>query len=76
MPVDDYIKAGAEALAMGNRIGMINILYGSTFKKGLGDQYHGKELMNEKIGLEDENLDEVVDRVVRELGPKERGIED
>lgn len=70
MSVDDYIKAGPELLAEGNRMGMMNILYGSTFKKGLGDQFHGRELANEKIGLEDENLDKVVGRVIKELESK------
>ena len=67
MPLDEYIKAGPELLAKGNRMGMMNILYGSTFKKGLGDQFHGRELANEKIGLKDEDLDEVVEGVVKQL---------
>jgi hypothetical protein len=35
--LDDYIKAGPEFLRAGNRMGMMNILYGNTFKKGIGD---------------------------------------
>jgi hypothetical protein len=68
--VDDYIKAGLELLRNGNRMGMMNILYGSTFKKGLGDQFYGRELANEKIGMEDEDLDEVVEGVVKEMERK------
>lgn len=70
MPVDEYIKAGPELLAKGDRMGMLNILYGSHFKKGLGDQYYGRESANEKLGLEDEDLDEVVERVVKEMERK------
>lgn len=69
-PLDAYIKAGAELLRGGNRMGMMNILYGNTFKKGCGDQFHGRENTNEKLGLEDEDLDDVVQRVVADLESK------
>jgi len=59
-PVDEYINIGRELLKQGNRSGLYNVLYGSTFKKGLGDQFHGRELANEKLGLQDENLDDIV----------------
>jgi hypothetical protein len=68
--LDEYIKAGPELLRSGNRMGMMNILYGNTFKKGCGDQFHGRENTNEKIGLEDENLYDIVENVVRELEGK------
>ncbi|KUJ14298.1 NAD(P)-binding protein [Mollisia scopiformis] len=70
MPLDDYIKAGSELMRAGNRMGMFNILYGNSYKKGCGDQYHGRENTNENIGLEDEDLDEVVQKVVDELEGK------
>lgn len=66
-PLDEYIKAGPELLRAGNRMGMMNILYGYTFKKGCGDRFHGRENTNEKIGLEEENLDDIVRGVVAEL---------
>jgi hypothetical protein len=68
--LDDYIKAGPELLKTGNRMGMMNILYGNTFKKGCGDQFHGRENTNEKIGLDDENLDDIVRGVVADLEAK------
>lgn len=70
MPVDDYIKEGAEKLRNGDRMGMISMLYGNTLKKGLGDQFHGREIANKKIGLAEENFDEVVQKVVQKLENK------
>ena len=67
MSIDDYINAGRKLVAKGDQMGAMKILHGSTFKKGLGDQFHGRELANEKIGLDDENLDEVITRVVMEV---------
>lgn len=69
-PADDFIKEGRERTAKGDRWGMVNVLYGSTFKKGLGDKFYGRELANKKLGLEEENLEEVVERVVKELEAK------
>ena len=70
MPLDDYIKAGSEMLAKGDRMGLFANLFGNTFKQGLGDQYHGRELTNAKVGLQDEDLDDVVERVVKEIERK------
>jgi hypothetical protein len=70
MPVDEYIKSGSEDLAKGDRVGMIKILMGSTFKRGLGDAYHGRELANEKLDLKEEDLGEVVKSVVEEMEAK------
>ena len=65
--VDQWIQEGRDKLAKGDWWGLKNVMYGSTLKKGLGDQFHGKELANKKLGLEEEDLDEVVRRVVREM---------
>ncbi|KAI9675320.1 MAG: hypothetical protein M1817_001223 [Caeruleum heppii] len=70
IPVDEFIQDGRDKFAKGDRMGMINVLYGATFKRGLGDQYHGRELANEKLGLKEEDLDEVVQRVVKEVEGK------
>ncbi len=70
VPVDEFIKEGHEKIAKGDRWGMANVLYGSTFKKGLADKYHGRELANERLGLEKEDLNEVVKRVVKEVEAK------
>jgi len=66
MLVNDYIQAGSEMLPRETEC----ILFGSTFKKGLEDQYHGKELAKEKIGLEDENFNEVAERVAKKMESK------
>ena len=68
--VDKFIKDGHEMLAKGDRRGLFNVLCGSTFKKGLGDKYHGRELANEKLGLEEEDINEVVKHVVKEIEAK------
>jgi hypothetical protein len=70
IPVDEYIKSGSEELAKGDRMGIFKILIGSTFKKRLGDAYHGRELANEKMGLEEEDLDEIVKSVVEQMEAK------
>lgn len=70
IPVDQFIQEGRDKFAKGDRRGMINVLYGCTFKRGLGDQFHGREVANEKLGLKEEDLDEVVRRVVKEMDSK------
>ena len=70
VPVERYIQVGREKAAHGDRRGLINVLYGCTFKRGLGDQFHGREMANQKLGLKEEELDEVVGRVVKELEAK------
>ncbi|KAL9130565.1 MAG: hypothetical protein Q9217_001278 [Psora testacea] len=68
--VDQFIQNGRDKFAKGDRWGMINVMYGCTFKRGLGDQFHGREVANEKLGLKEEDLDEVVRRVVKEVEGK------
>jgi hypothetical protein len=70
LPIDRYIQEGRDKVAKGDGMGMLDILYGCTFKRGLGDQFHGREVANEKLGLEGEDLDEVVRRVVKEVEAK------
>ena len=68
IPVDEYINEGREKLSKGDMWeGMVQVVYGSTFKKGFGDVYHGKELSNKKVGLEMEDLDKVVEGIVKEV---------
>lgn len=69
-PVDQFIQEGRDKFAKGDRRGMIGLLYGSTFKRGLGDQFHGREVANEELGLKEEDLDEVTQRVVKEVEVK------
>lgn len=67
MDVDEYISSGKERLAKGDRMGLMGVIYGATFKKGLGNKFHGQEVANKKLGVAEENVDEVVKRVVKEL---------
>lgn len=68
--VDQFIQEGRDKVAKGDWWGMINVLYGCSFKRGFGDQFHGREVANEKLGLKEEDLDEVVRRVVKEVEAK------
>jgi len=70
IPVDQFIQEGRDKFAKGDWLGMVNVLYGCTFKRGLGDQFHGREVANEKLGLKEDDLDEVVQRVVKEVEAK------
>ena len=70
MPVDRYIQEGHERVAKGEIMGIVAVLYGSTFKKGLGDKYHGKELANERLGLQPEDIEDAAKRVVETLERK------
>ena len=62
--VDEFIQQGQELLKNGDRWGVVHILYGHIWKKGFGNQHFGRELANEKLGLKDEDLDEVTKRVL------------
>ena len=64
--VDAKIQSGKDAVAAGNFMGAVNVLYGATFKEGLGNRYGG-ELANATLGLPHEDLDEVVNEVVKSL---------
>jgi hypothetical protein len=70
LTTDQLIQEGRDKLEKGDGMGMFGLLYGSTFKRGLGDQFHGREVANQKLGLEGEDLDEVVRRVVKEVEAK------
>lgn len=61
--VDEKIQSGKNAVAAGNFMGAVNILYGATMKEGLGNVYGG-ELANDKLALPKEDLDELVGDVV------------
>ena len=72
-PLDEWIEQGREKMAKGDHSGMIAVMYGCTFKKGFGDLFHGREVANEKLGLKEENLDEVVQQVVKSVQAGDRG---
>lgn len=66
IPIDDAIAQGTEAFQSGDRKGAIDILYGMNFKPGAGGNFQHKS-DNKVLGLEEEDLDEVVRRVVKEV---------
>ena len=66
MSVDEYIKEGQEKTSQGDYSRMRGVLYGASCEKDLKSLYHSQELANEELGLEIEDLDEVVKRVVQE----------
>lgn len=45
----------------------MKVLYGCTFKRGLGDRFYGREDGGERLSLEKEVVGEVVERVAREV---------
>ena len=61
--VDEVIKGGQEQLAQGNFMGFRDVLYGLQFKPGAGGDFHHK-IINDVIGLEYEDIDEVTKREV------------
>jgi hypothetical protein len=63
---EDYIEEGRKEAETGEKLGIVKILYGCTFKRGLGDKFYGKKIMNKRLALPRENLKQVVERVARE----------
>jgi hypothetical protein len=69
VPVDEAIAQGYKEAQNGNQIGMVDVLYGTNFKPGMGGNFQHK-LDNKVLGLHEEDLDEVVARVVLEVEAK------
>ncbi|KAK4947319.1 hypothetical protein LTR10_013687 [Elasticomyces elasticus] len=74
VPLAQYIRDGSTKLDDGDNLGIMNLLYGNLFVKGVADAYYLDGSMeevglnNDLLGLEDcENLDDVVRRVVEEV---------
>jgi uncharacterized protein YbjT (DUF2867 family) len=76
VPVGEYIKQGFAKLAQGEMVGVMNIIYGNLFVKGVADGYfpggaeglEEADLDNAVLRLQDcEDLDAVTKRVVREV---------
>ena len=65
-PVDEAIAKGKEEFEKGNRMGMVDVMYGMNFKPGMGGCYEGKS-SNDILGLEEEEL-EVVAEIVKKMG--------
>ncbi|KAE9375838.1 isoflavone reductase family protein-like protein [Stipitochalara longipes BDJ] len=66
----DEISAGKEMLKNGNMMGIGAIVKSICFTKGWGADFEGEdvEAMSEVLGLEEEDLDEVVSKIVQEFG--------
>jgi hypothetical protein len=69
VPVDQAIAQGNKEAQNGNRAGMVDVLYGMNFKLGMGGNFQHK-IDNKVLGLKEEDLDEVVKRVVGEGNAK------
>lgn len=65
--VDEWIRDGHERVAKGDRWAMVAVLYGNTFKEGMADRFHGRESTSGVLGLREEDVDEVVRRVVERV---------
>ena len=65
IPVDEAIAQGNNDAQDGNRMGMVDVLYGMNFKPGMGGNFQRKS-DNQFLGLDEEDLEEVVKGVVQE----------
>ncbi|RDW75792.1 hypothetical protein BP5796_06613 [Coleophoma crateriformis] len=66
VPVDEAIAQGTDEMAKENRRGMIDVLYGSNFKPGIGGCFREKS-SNAILGLAEENFEETVAGVVESV---------
>lgn len=66
--LEEVITAAQEKVAKGNALAGIRILFGLTFTEGYGGNYEAKVVDYKKLGLEPEDLDEVMKGLVKELG--------
>jgi hypothetical protein len=64
--VDDTISQGKQAFENGGGKGSIDMLYGVNFKPGAGGSFQHKS-DNAVLALQEEDLDEVVRRVAKEV---------
>ena len=67
IPAAQHVKEGKEMLAAGNSFGAFKVIFGTVFTKGLANEHFGRELANTKLGLQDENYEEVVQRALQAL---------
>lgn len=68
-PIDQHIEEGKKA-GKDDKEEKMKLVFGPTFKEGLGDKFYGKELDNEKLGLPHEDLDEAMKKIVKETEEK------
>ncbi|RYP18036.1 hypothetical protein DL765_004152 [Monosporascus sp. GIB2] len=65
---EEVIKAAQEEIAKGNRMAGIRILFALLFSEGMGGDYSAKVIDYKKLGLEPEDLDEVMKGLAQEMG--------
>ena len=67
LKTDEMIAEGQKMLSEGNFMGIGNLAKAINFSPGYGADFEGEGVLeNEMLGLEKEDLDEVVMRVVNE----------
>ena len=73
MGAQAWMDDGRERMAKGDFLGGMNLVYGNVFKEGNGGDYEtSRGLSNGFLGLEKEDLDEVVGRTLMEMGVVEK----
>jgi hypothetical protein len=65
----EEVRAGKEMLKDGNTMGIGAIVKNICFTEGWGADFEaeGVELMNEVLGLEKQDLDEVIDKILKDV---------
>lgn len=66
VPVDVAIAGGRKAFAAGDHKGGLDMFVGTMFKEGSGGDFRSKS-NNVDLGLDEEDLDEVVSQVVKQV---------
>ncbi|KAH9884718.1 hypothetical protein F4778DRAFT_551821 [Xylariomycetidae sp. FL2044] len=65
--IDETIRNGKEAMAKGDSMGGVSLLFALTFKEGYGGDYNDKVIDYKMLGLEPEDLDEVMKDVMSQI---------
>jgi hypothetical protein len=56
-----------DAIRKGDGMKNVNLLFATLFREGYGGNYEAKRTVNELLGLEQEDFDEVINAIVREV---------
>lgn len=60
-----FYKEGQEKIAKGDLSGVFNLIFGAIFEEGHGQDYSSiRKISNEELGLPEEDLPEVVKKLV------------
>jgi len=66
-PAAEAAEAAKDAIRKGNGMKNVDLLFATLFRDGYGGDYEAKGTVNEMLGLEQENFDDVVKELVREV---------